>query len=112
MDYEEYENTMGNRYYLQDKNKIYKVRFHRGGLTESMETYFEPKDWKDFIKHVKQEDKNIIIRSIKCELYFDEPDWRIDWAQTWVLTSKYKGLKSEYVFAFSNRDIFELRKIK
>jgi hypothetical protein len=90
---------------------VYKVRFHRGGLAESMKTYFEPKDWKDFLEHCKAEDEDIILRSIKCELYDKEPDDRIGWKQTWILTSRChfdNGLK-RYPFGFCDRDIMQLK---
>lgn len=89
---------------------IYKVRFHRGGLKDSMETYFEPKDWNDFISHCIEEDEDIIISSIKCELYCDEPDTRIDWDETWIITAKFPyNKKHDYPIAFSDRNIMELK---
>lgn len=91
-------------------DNILKVRFHRGGLKESMETCFEPKDWNDFLEHVKQEDENILVRSIKCDLYDEEPDDRINWDCTWIITARYKGEAYEYPIAFSNRNIMELKK--
>lgn len=90
---------------------IYKVRFHRGGLAESMETYFEPKDWKDFLEHCKAESEDIILRSIKCELYDKDSDDRIGWKQTWILTSRCRfdnGVK-RYPFGFCDRDIMQLK---
>lgn len=89
---------------------VYKVRFHRGGLAESMETYFEPKDWKDFLKHCKAESEFIILHSIKCELYDKEPDNRIGWKQTWIITARYKGEGSyEYPIGFSDGNIMQLK---
>lgn len=90
---------------------VYKVRFHRGGLKDSMETYFEPKDWDDFISHCVEEDKDIIIDSINCELYYDEPDTRIDWDETWMITAKFPYSKNhDYPIGFSDRNIMELKK--
>ena len=90
---------------------VYKVRFHRGGLKDSMETYFEPKDWNDFISHCVEEDKDIIIDSIKCKLYYDEPDTRIGWDETWIITAKFPyDKKHDYPIAFSNRNIMELKR--
>ena len=89
-----------------------KVRFHRGGLKDSMETCFEPKDWDDFISHCMKEDKDIIISSIKCELYYDEPDTRIDWDETWMITAKFPyNKKHDYPIGFSNRNIMELKNV-
>ena len=90
---------------------VYKVRFHRGGLKDSMETYFEPKDWNDFVSHCVEEDKNIIISSIKCELYDDEPDTRIGWDETWIITAKFSyDKKHDYPIGFSDRNIMELKR--
>jgi hypothetical protein len=86
-----------------------KVRFHRGGLKESMETLFEPKDWNDFLEHVKQEDENILVRSIKCDLYDEDPDTRIGWECTWIITARYKGESYEYPIAFSNKNVMWLK---
>lgn len=89
---------------------VYKVRFHRGGLKDSMETYFEPKDWNDFVSHCVEEDKDIIISSIKCELYDDEPDTRIGWDETWIITAKFPyDKKHDYPIGFSDRNIMELK---
>ena len=89
---------------------VYKVRFHRGSLEDSMETYFEPKDWNDFVSHCVKEDSDIIVDSIKCELYYDEPDTRIDWNETWMITARFPyDKKHDYPIAFSNKDIVELK---
>ena len=91
-------------------NKL-KVRFHRGGLKDSMETCFEPKDWNDFVSHCVEEDKDIIIDSIKCELYDDEPDTRIDWDKTWIITARFPyDKKHDYPIGFSDRNIMELKR--
>lgn len=90
---------------------VYKVRFHRGGLKDSMETYFEPKDWNDFISHCIENDEDIITDSIKCELYYNEPDTRIGWDKTWMITAKFPyDKKHDYPIAFSDRNIMELKK--
>lgn len=89
---------------------VYKVRFYRGGLKDSMETYFEPKDWNDFVAHCVEEDKDIIIDSINCELYYNEPDTRIDWDETWIITAKFPyDKKHDYPIGFSDRNIMELK---
>ena len=88
---------------------VYHVRFHRGGLKDSMETCFEPKDWNDFISHCFEEDKDIIINSIKCELYDNEPDTRIGWDETWIITAKFPyDKKHDYPIGFSNRNIMDM----
>ena len=89
---------------------VYRVRFHRGGLKDSMKTYFEPKDWNDFISHCIEEDEDIIIDSIKCELCDDEPDTRIGWNKTWMITAKFSyDKKHGYPIGFSDRNIMELK---
>lgn len=91
---------------------VYKVRFHRGGLKDSMKTYFEPKDWNDFVSHCVEEDKDIIIDSIKCELYYNEPDTRIGWDETWMITAKFPyDKKHDYPIGFSDRNIMELKNV-
>ena len=90
---------------------VYKVRFHRDSLKDSMETYFEPKDWNDFVSHCVEEDKDIIIDSIKCELYYDEPDTRIGWDKTWIITARFPyDKKHDYPIGFSDRNIMELKR--
>ena len=90
---------------------VYKVRFHRGGLKDSMETYFEPKDWNDFISHCVEEDDDIVISSIKCELYNDKPDTRIGWDKTWIITARFPyDKKHDYPIGFSDRNIMELKR--
>ena len=90
---------------------VYRVRFHRGGLEDSMKTYFEPKDWNDFISHCVEEDEDIIINSIKCELYDNKPDTRIDWDKTWIITAKFPyDKKHNYIIGFSDRNIMELKR--
>ena len=92
-------------------NKL-KVRFHRYYLNDSMETCFEPKDWNDFINHCVKENEDIIIRSIDCELYSAEPDDRIGWKQTYIITARLaKGGKNGFPIAFSNRNIMELKNV-
>lgn len=88
-----------------------KVRFHRYYLNDSMETCFEPKDWNDFINHCVKENEDIIVRSIDCELYSAEPDNRIGWEQTYIITARLvKGGKNGFPIAFSNKDIMDMRR--
>lgn len=101
-----------NGYERIKSQDVYKVRFHRGGLKDSMETYFEPKDWNDFVSYCVKEDKDIIIDSIKCELYVDEPDTRIGWDETWMITAKFPyDKKHDYPIGFSDRNIMELKNV-
>ena len=88
---------------------VYKVRFHRGGLKESMETYFEPKDWNDFVSHCVEDNRYIIIDSIDCELYVAELDDRIGWDETWMITAKFPYSTHDYPIGFSDRNIMELK---
>lgn len=89
-----------------------KVRFHRYYLNDSMETCFEPKDWNNFVNHCVKENEDIIIRSIDCELYSAEPDDRIGWEQTYIITARLaKGGKNGFPIAFSNKDIMELKNV-
>ena len=90
---------------------VYKVRFHRGGLKDSMETYFEPKDWNDFVSHCVEDNRYIIIDSIDCHLYFDQPDTRIGWDETWMITAKFPYSTHDYPIGFSDRNIMELKEI-
>lgn len=90
---------------------VYKVRFHRGGLKESMETYFEPKDWNDFVSHCVEDNRYIIVDSIDCHLYYDESDTRIGWNETWMITAKFSYSTHDYPIGFSDRNIMELKEI-
>ena len=92
-----------------------KVRFHRGGLADAMKTYFEPKNWRDFCKHCKQESKDIILKSITCTLYDNNPDERIGWDKTYILCANYKWQPkgSETLpFGFSDSNMFGLKSEK
>ena len=103
-----------NRHESQPKIKgqgVYKVRFHRGGLKESIETYFEPKDWNDFISHCVEDNRYIIVDSIDCHLYYDESDTRIGWDETWMITAKFSYSTHDYPIGFSDRNIMELKEI-
>ena len=86
-----------------------KVRFHRGGLAESMATMFEPKDWQDFCEHCKEESEFILTDSIKCEHYCGADD-RIGWKDTWIITAKYnyEADSYDYPIGFSDEDIMKL----
>jgi len=89
-----------------------KVRFHKGGLAESMATVFEPLNYKDLLEHIKARCNNIDPETIVCELYSDIPDTRIGWDKTFIITAKFMGANgSSYSFpiAFSDHDIEELK---
>ena len=101
----------GTEYSKSEYDNTLKVRFHRHYLDDSMETCFEPRDWNDFINHCIKENEDIIIRSIDCELYSAEPDDRIGWEQTYIITARLaKGGKNGFPIAFSNRDIMDMRR--
>lgn len=96
-----------------------RVRFHRGMLDEAMKTLFEPKDWEDLCKHF--EEREIDTQNIECEPYCEYPDKRIGWDKTWIIISCFvlKNDAGEVVMkskrgpvAFSDENIFELRRIK
>lgn len=100
-----------------------KVRFHRGGLSESLKTQFEPVSWEDFCNHCKNDCEFIDLDTITCELYMNEPDYRIKgWNKTYIICAsigtsnknKYPNsvnIKVEHKpFAFSNEDINKLKK--
>lgn len=88
-----------------------KVRFHKGGLAESMATVFEPKSYGEFLDRCRE---NIIIdtETISCKLYSDIPDERIGWDKTYIIEASYKLLNGSSVrtpIAFSDHDIKELK---
>ena len=85
-----------------------KVRFHRGGLEESMATMFEPKDWQDFCDHCKSNDEGIITQTIKTRLYYDVLDTRIGWDKTWIITAEFNG--ESWPIGFANGNIMSLKK--
>ena len=71
----------------------HEVRFHRGGLDESLRTKFKPTSWKDFCDKCKKEDSSIILDSIESKLYMTWKDDRVGWSETWVIRAKrtYNG---------------------
>ena len=89
-----------------------KIRFHKGSLSESLKTQFEPVSWEDFCNHCKDECESINIDTITCELYMDKPDYRIEgWNKTYILSASEGPIKNDiYPFAFSNDDINKLKK--
>ena len=89
-----------------------KVRFHKGGLAESMATVFEPLSYEDLLGHIRALYNNIDTETIVCKLYSDAPDTRIGWDKTFIITAKFMGANgSSYSFpiAFSDHDIEELK---
>lgn len=89
-----------------------KVRFHKGGLAESMATVFEPKSYEDLVEHIKALYDNIDTKTIGCKLYSDTPDTRIGWDKTFIITAKFMGVNGNafyFPIAFSDHDIEELK---
>lgn len=88
-----------------------KVRFHCGGLAESMATVFEPKSYDEFLDRCCE--KFIIdTETISCKLYSDTPDERIGWDKTYIIEAYYRLLNGSSVrvpIAFSDHDIEELK---
>ena len=88
-----------------------KVRFHKGGLAESMATVFEPKSYSEFLGRCRE--KFVIdAETISCKLYSDIPDKRIGWDKTYIIEASYKllnGSSARIPIAFSDHDIKELK---
>lgn len=89
-----------------------KVRFHRGSLSDSIKTQFEPVSWEDFCNHCKDDCESINPDTITCELYMNKPDYRIEgWDKTYIIyTSISTTNKDKYPIAYSNEDINKLKK--
>jgi hypothetical protein len=90
-----------------------KVRFHKGGLAESMATVFEPLSYEDLLGHIRALYDNIDLETIVCKLYSDAPDTRIGWDKTFIITAKFKSVHGgdySIPIAFSDHDIEELKK--
>lgn len=91
-----------------------KVRFHKGGLAESMATVFEPLSYEDLLGHIKAlfGNDNIDPETIVCKLYSDVPDTRIGWDKTFIITAKFMSIGGNafsFPIAFSDHDIKELK---
>ena len=86
-----------------------KVRFQRYLLEDSMKTLFEPKDWNDFIQHCLSDCEDIIPETICCELYVDEPDDRIGWKKTYIISAEFTYSRTLYPIGFSEEDIMSLK---
>lgn len=64
-----------------------KFREHRGQLGDSMETVKELPDRAALIDHLYASfPQPLNFENIKIEPYFMEPDVRIDWDQTYIVT--------------------------
>ena len=85
------------------------VRFHRGSLSDSLQTLFKPQDYKDFLKHCSESFPNIDLDSIKSELYYNLPDTRVNWDRTYIITAIWPD-GGRYPLGFSNEDISNLKK--
>lgn len=89
-----------------------KVRFHKGGLAESMATVFEPLSYEDLLGHIRALYDNIDTETIVCKLYSDAPDTRIGWDKTFIITAKFMSVSGNafyFPIAFSDHDIEELK---
>jgi len=89
-----------------------KVRFHKGGLAESMATVFEPLSYEDLLGHIRALYNNIDTETIVCKLYSDAPDTRIGWDKTFIITAKFMSVSGNafsFPIAFSDHDIEELK---
>ena len=86
-----------------------KVRFHKGGLAESMATVFEPLSYEDLLGHIKSRYDSVVLETVACKLYSDSPDTRIGWDKTFIITAKFNGDTYPYPIAFSDHDIKELK---
>lgn len=89
-----------------------KVRLHRGGISDSLKTQFEPVSWEDFCNHCKDDCESLNLDTITCELYMDEPDYRIEgWNKTYIICASIgTSNKNKYPIAYSNEDISKLKK--
>lgn len=61
---------------------------HRGGLQESMETLVECDSLSGIIDYL--DGQGVDTHSIECELYCPEPDRRIGWNNTYIITGRHK----------------------
>ena len=89
-----------------------KVRFHKGGLAESMATVFEPKSYEDLVEHIRSNYDGFVAETMVCKLYSDIPDTRIGWNKTFIITVKFKSVHGgdySIPIAFSDHDIEELK---
>ena len=78
-----------------------KIRMHRGGLQESMETMKECPSMKEVVDYL--EDNDIDVNTVYCESYCDEGDSRIGWKKTYMILGRYKDMMNEtksYPLAF------------
>lgn len=90
-----------------------KIRMHRGGLAESMETAEELQSWSDFEYFCEKHE--IDINSIRCE-HYSGSDERIGWKDTWIIISRFKLTKfyndpkeDTAPVAFSDGNVMELK---
>lgn len=89
-----------------------KVRFHKGGLAESMATVFEPLSYEDLVEHIRSNYDGFVVETMVCKLYSDTPDTRIGWDKTFIITVKFKSVSGDVYsipIAFSDHDIEELK---
>jgi hypothetical protein len=85
------------------------VRFHRGGLDESVKTKFKPTSWEDFIEKCRKEDSGIITSSIESKLYQTWLDSRVGWEVTWIISARHTYCGKLTPIAFASGDVDALR---
>ena len=83
-----------------------KIRMHRGGLGESMETAAELNRWHDLEKFCEK--YGININTIECK-HYSGPDKRIGWKDTWIVLASFQNETEIVPVAFSDRNVMELK---
>ena len=89
--------------------KELEVRFHRGGLDESLKTLFKPTSWQDFCNKCKMEDDQIVIDSIESKLYAAWKDDRVGWPETWIISAKRSYGSNPIPIGFASGDVEALK---
>lgn len=88
-----------------------KIRMHRGGLHESMETMMEC-DSIESVTHYLIMNK-VDVNTVKVEIYCEEGDTRVGWKKVYLVQGRFKNdtttKQSIYPLAFSD-SFFELPK--
>jgi hypothetical protein len=78
-----------------------KLRMHRGGLAESMETMKECSNLKDIESYLSSH--SIDVNTVEC-LYYADSDPRIGWEKVYMIHGRYKHDPSNnnYPLGFSD----------
>lgn len=73
---------------IESKETIKPARFReqRGNITDSKETEVVINNRAELITHLKSLFGNFDGEKLKVELYHDQPDQRIDWNKTYIVT--------------------------